>query len=63
LTGKTPIDYINSLRINKAILLLNEGKYNITEIALACGFCDQIILAECSKKHTGTAPIKVFTIY
>lgn len=58
-TGKSTIDYINNLRINKAILLLNEGKYNITEVALACGFCDSNYFSRMFKKYEGTTPKNV----
>lgn len=38
LTGKTAIEYINGIRLEKAVDLLNETDNNITEIALKCGF-------------------------
>lgn len=56
--GRSPINYINSLRINKAITLLNAGNHNITEVALACGFDDSNYFSRVFKKHKGISPIK-----
>jgi AraC-like DNA-binding protein/mannose-6-phosphate isomerase-like protein (cupin superfamily) len=58
ITGKTPMDYINSLRINRAVILLSEGNSNITEIAFACGFCDSNYFSRIFKKYKGVAPNK-----
>lgn len=55
-TGKSAVDYINMLRINKAILLLEDGRDNITEVALACGFCDSNYFSRIFKKYKGVAP-------
>lgn len=38
LTGKTTTDYINNIRLDKSIYYLKQTDYNITEIALMCGF-------------------------
>ena len=40
ITGKTVTDYINNIRINKAVELLFSTSMNITEISLATGFND-----------------------
>lgn len=58
-TGKTAIDYINNLRVNKAVLLLNEGKLNITEIAIECGFNDSNYFSRIFKKYKGAAPLNL----
>ncbi|MDF2987936.1 MAG: AraC family transcriptional regulator [Eubacterium sp.] len=57
-TGKSTIDYINNLRVNKAILLLNDDSLNITEIALTCGFCDSNYFSRVFKKYKGIAPFQ-----
>ena len=38
--GKTPIDYINGLRVNKAMELLYKTKKSMSEIADDIGFCN-----------------------
>lgn len=40
ITGRAPGDYINRLRMDKALALLKGSDLNITEIALASGFSD-----------------------
>lgn len=58
-TGKSAIDYINSLRIEKAVLLLQQGDYNITEIALACGFNDTNYFSRLFKKYKNLSPSQI----
>lgn len=38
MTGKTPTQYINSVRLEKAITCLVESDLTITEVALKSGF-------------------------
>ncbi len=38
ITGKTTIDFINGIRLDKAIYYLKETDLNMTEIAMRCGF-------------------------
>lgn len=56
LTGKSPMDYINCLRINKAAALLLESDYNISEIASAVGFDDSNYFSRTFKKYRKTSP-------
>jgi AraC-like DNA-binding protein/mannose-6-phosphate isomerase-like protein (cupin superfamily) len=56
LTGKRPMDYINYLRINKAVTLLSESNYNISEIAAAVGFDDSNYFSRIFKKYKKSAP-------
>lgn len=60
-TGQTVIEYINNLRIKKAILLLKESNLNITEIALACGFNDANYFSRIFKKSTNMRPSNYLT--
>ena len=53
LTGETPINYINKLKINKAITLLTNTNLTITQIANSIGFDDNSYFCRCFKKHTG----------
>lgn len=49
-------DYIRKLRIEKAIQLLNDPKYTLSEIAYLTGFSDQSHFTRIFKKHTGKSP-------
>ncbi len=49
-------DYIRKLRIEKAIQLLNDPSYSLSEIAYLTGFSDQSHFTRIFKKHTGKNP-------
>ncbi len=49
-------DYIRKLRIEKAIHLLNDQKYSLSEIAYLTGFSDQSHFTRIFKKVTGKNP-------
>lgn len=55
-TGKRPVDYMNYLRINKAVTLLSESNLNITEVAMAVGFDDSNYFSRLFKKYQKTSP-------
>lgn len=58
MTGKTPIEYLNEYRIEKAaLLLMNTGK-SVTDIAYSCGFNDLSYFIKTFKNVTGTSPGK-----
>ncbi|MDD9149809.1 AraC family transcriptional regulator [Sporolactobacillus sp. CQH2019] len=54
--GKTVVNYINSLRIDKAGELLKNSPLNITEIALAVGFNDANYFSRVFKRQKGITP-------
>lgn len=56
ITGKTFIEYVNSLRISKAITLLRESDKPITEICYSTGFNDAAYFNKVFKKETGLSP-------
>jgi len=56
LTGKSPTEYINHLRLNKAVTLLRESELNITEVALAVGFNDSNYFSRLFKKYKHVSP-------
>lgn len=58
ITGKSAVDYINKLKIDKAIKLLCESNLNITEIALSCGFNDSNYFSRIFKKYKGISPVQ-----
>jgi AraC-like DNA-binding protein len=49
-------EYIRKLRIDKAIQLLKESKYSLSEIAYLTGFSDQSHFIRIFKKQTGMLP-------
>lgn len=55
ITGKTPMEYLTAIRINKAQELMRDG-YTVTETALQVGFHDVFYFSKCFKKNTGVAP-------
>ncbi len=54
----TPVEYLNTLRIEKAKELLVGNKENILSIALKCGFGSLSTFYETFKKQVGTTPNK-----
>ena len=55
-TGSTPIEYINTLKLQKAKDLLAETDFKIREIALLCGFDNEYYFSKFIKKQTGLSP-------
>ena len=49
-------EYIRKLRIEKAIELISQKKYSLTEIAYLTGFSDQSHFTRIFKQHTGKNP-------
>ena len=49
-------EYIRKLRIEKAMELMGNQKYSLTEIAYLTGFSDQSHFTRIFKKHTGQKP-------
>lgn len=54
--GKTPIDYINGLRINYSIKLLCSGDMSMAEIAEDIGFCNPNYFHKIFKQYMVTSP-------
>lgn len=57
-TGYSPMDYVISLRMNRAKALLTETDKNISEIAMECGYKDFTYFSKQFKKHTNLSPSK-----
>lgn len=57
-TGKTPIEFLNGIRIDHAIFLINiyNGRLPMSEISAMCGFDDYAYFSRVFKKHTGVSP-------
>ena len=57
ITGMTPNDYILSVKMNHAMLLLRkENQLTVSEIAYSLGFSNPAYFTRCFKKHTGVTP-------
>lgn len=52
----TPVQYIVSLRITNAKILLETKDYNITEVALLVGYDNALYFSRIFTKHTGMSP-------
>ena len=59
MTGKTLIEYVNNLRINKAENLLRNTDMNISEVAMAVGFNDINYFSRSFKKYKKIAPTTI----
>lgn len=55
-TGRTFVDYLNRLRVEKAVLLLNQGLCNVTEAAMSVGFDDINYFSRVFKKYMKQSP-------
>ena len=55
--GKTPIDYINGMRVNSAMELLCTTDMSMTEIADSIGFCNPNYFHKIFKQYMLTSPL------
>ncbi len=58
MTGKTPIEYLNEYRVEKACHFLRCTDMPVTDIAYSCGFSDLSYFIKTFKRHTGISPGK-----
>lgn len=56
-TGLSPQQYYISLVIDKSKYLLENTRYNISEISRLCGIEDSLYFSRLFKKHTGLSPV------
>jgi AraC-like DNA-binding protein len=56
LTGRTAVDYVNRIRVEKAYELLSRGGCNVTEAAVSAGFSDTNYFSRTFKKYKHVAP-------
>lgn len=56
ITNKSPSEYLNYVRINKAESMLKYSHINVTEVALATGFKDINYFSRVFKKYKGISP-------
>ena len=60
LTGRSPIDYVHALRIEKAKEMLRSDHGSVSDIAQTLGYPSIYDFSRDFKKHTGVAPSKFF---
>lgn len=56
ITDKTPNEYINYIRINKAESMLKYSNMNVSEVAMSCGFSDINYFSRLFKKTKHVSP-------
>ena len=59
LTGQSPVDLIKTIRLNRALELINSHNYTITEISELCGFSSSSYFGTVFKKHFGKLPTEI----
>lgn len=52
----TPTDFLRNYRLNKALLLLKQRQYNVSEIAYMTGFTSPAYFTKCFKQLYGVTP-------
>lgn len=53
---KTPIDYLNHYRVERACFLLEDNRLSVTDVAYACGYNDSSYFVRSFKKYKGITP-------
>ena len=59
LTGLSPTDFIKSIRLNRALELLQSRKHTITEVSELCGYSSISYFSTVFKKYFGKSPTEV----
>lgn len=58
MTGRSPVEYLNWFRINRACSLLRESNEKLTAIARCCGFRDFSYFIKIFHRYKGMTPLK-----
>lgn len=61
--GETPMEYVNSYRIERACLFLTNTSLSVTEITYRCGFNDSAYFVKVFKKYKSMTPKKYQCTY
>lgn len=59
ITGRSPNSFIRDMKMQKALSLIREKQYNISEVALEVGFQNPSYFSKCFQKTYGITPSKV----
>ena len=55
--GKTPVEYINGIRVNRSMKLLISTQDSMSEIAAKCGFCNPNYFHKIFKQYMEVSPL------
>jgi len=58
LTGMTPVEYIRSIRMKKAAMLLRQQKFSVAEVMYMVGFSNHSYFSKCFKAEFNTTPMQ-----
>lgn len=56
LTGMTPVEYIKSIRMKKAAMLLEQQKFSVAEVMYMVGFSNHSYFSKCFQTEFGKTP-------
>ena len=56
LTGLTPVEYIKSIRMKKAAILLKQHKFSVAEVMYMVGFSNHSYFSKCFQNAFGVTP-------
>lgn len=56
ITGKTLVEFVRSLKVRRAAILILKQRYNISEAAFMVGYKDSKYFTKCFKEEFGLAP-------
>ena len=56
ITGYTPVEFVRVIRLKRAIQLIKDNSFTVSELAYMTGFSDPKYFARCFKKMTGMTP-------
>ena len=56
LTGMSPVEYINSIRMKKAAMLLQQKKFTVAEVMYMVGFSNHSYFSKCFQAEFGKTP-------
>ena len=56
LTGMTPVEYIKSIRMKKAAMLLSQQKFSVAEVMYMIGFSSHSYFSKCFQAEFGKTP-------
>lgn len=56
MTGKTPVEFIRHIRMQRAAILLREGRFSVSEVMYMVGFSNSSYFSKCFQKAYGITP-------
>lgn len=63
LTGMTPVEYIKSIRMKKAAMLLQQKKFTVAEVMYMVGFSNHSYFSKCFQSEFGVTPKEYLNNY